>query len=302
MPTVTLRSPDGRTQAEFVPEANLLCCSLRHDGSERLAQRRGLEAYRERGKTMGIPLLHPWANRLAGYDYRAAGRTVTLSHEDPRLPHEEHDLPIHGVLPALLRWELLGRSSAAAAGHELEARLAWEDPALLELFPFPHELRVRASVGTGTLRIETELRPTGSDPAPVSFGYHPYLRLPDGPRGSCRIELAARERLVLDGQGIPTGEREPVRERAFVLAGRSFDEGLADLGERPRFTAQSAGGEVRVEFLEGYRWAQLFAPAGEPFVCFEPMTAPANALRSGEGLEVVAPGGSYRAAFRVRLD
>jgi galactose mutarotase-like enzyme len=31
------------------------------------------------------------------------------------------------------------------------------------------------------------------------------------------------------------------------------------------------------------------------------MTAPTNALNSGDGLKVVGPGESYRAAFRIRL-
>jgi galactose mutarotase-like enzyme len=45
----------------------------------------------------------------------------------------------------------------------------------------------------------------------------------------------------------------------------------------------------------------VFAPAGGEFVCFEPMTAPGNALNSGSGLTVLAPGGEFHAAFRVRL-
>ena len=32
-------------------------------GVELLSQRRGLQAYVSDGKTMGIPFLHPWANR-----------------------------------------------------------------------------------------------------------------------------------------------------------------------------------------------------------------------------------------------
>jgi hypothetical protein len=31
------------------------------------------------------------------------------------------------------------------------------------------------------------------------------------------------------------------------------------------------------------------------------MTAPGNALNSGDGLHVVAPGDEYRAAFRLRV-
>jgi galactose mutarotase-like enzyme len=56
-----------------------------------------------------------------------------------------------------------------------------------------------------------------------------------------------------------------------------------------------------VEFLEGYGYAQVFSPDGEPFVCFEPMTAPANALNSGDGLTVIRPAETYVARFRIAL-
>jgi aldose 1-epimerase len=55
---------------------------------------------------------------------------------------------------------------------------------------------------------------------------------------------------------------------------------------------------IAVEFTEGFRVAQLFAPPGEDYICIEPMTAPANALVRG-GFEWVAPGERRRAAFRI---
>ena len=45
----------------------------------------------------------------------------------------------------------------------------------------------------------------------------------------------------------------------------------------------------------------MFAPPGTNYICFEPMTAPANALNSGDGLHVIAPGEDYRTSFRVRV-
>ena len=43
--------------------------SLTDSGTELLGQRRGLDAYVANGKTMGIPLLYPWANRLGANSY-----------------------------------------------------------------------------------------------------------------------------------------------------------------------------------------------------------------------------------------
>src|SRR3954470_6530364 len=69
---LVLASPDGLA-ATFVPGAGMIACSLTLDGAELLAQRGGLNDYVQRGKTFGIPLLYPWANRLDALRYEVAG-------------------------------------------------------------------------------------------------------------------------------------------------------------------------------------------------------------------------------------
>jgi len=59
---------------------------------------------------------------------------------------------------------------------------------------------------------------------------------------------------------------------------------------------------VSVALLEGYGYAQVFAPADQAYIALEPMTAPTNALASGRGLRLVPPGASFRTAFRVGIE
>lgn len=294
--TVTLTSPDGGTEAEFVPDANMVCYSLRHGGAEWLEQRLGLDAYVEQGKTMGIPLLHPWANRLERPGYAVAGKEVSLPQGDARI-RLDGDRPIHGVMPGFLQWELVG----APERSSVKAKLSWTSPELLEVFPFTHELELEAAVGDGWLTMETTLYATGSDPVPVAFGYHPYLRIPGTSRTTWRIQLGAFRRLVLDDRMIPTGERQPVDQRCVDLGDSSWDDAFDGLITHARFEAATPKSSVKVEFLRGYAFAQVFAPPGNDYISFEPMTAPANALNSGDGLHVIAPGEDYHTAFRVRL-
>ena len=139
---VQLQSSDGHTRADFVPAANMLCCSLTREGTEFLDPGHGVDAYASHGKTMGIPLLYPWANRLAGYEYRVAGAHVLLPRDDALIPVDgATGLPIHGVIPSLLRWHVETVVEAA-----LTARLRWDSPELLAVFPFEHEvvMEVRA--------------------------------------------------------------------------------------------------------------------------------------------------------------
>jgi hypothetical protein len=44
---------------------------------------------------------------------------------------------------------------------------------------------------------------------------------------------------------------------------------------------------VTVRFEDGYPFAQVFAPAGQPFLCFEPMTATVSALTHPGGCPLV---------------
>jgi galactose mutarotase-like enzyme len=181
------------------------------------------------------------------------------------------------------------------------ARLRWASDELPRLFPFPHELTVDVTVQSGALTIITTLAPIGEKSVPVSFGYHPYLRIPQEERSVWRVTLGAGERLLLDDTMIPTGEREPVAHRRFTLADQVLDDGFGTLDVPAAFRAAAGDATVTVGFLEGYSYAQVYAPAGGDFICFEPMTAPTNALDSGEGLALVAPGEQYRAAFRVSI-
>lgn len=298
---VLLVSHAGDLQAGFAPAAGMVGYSLRHRGQELLAQRGGLAAYRERGSTFGIPLLHPWANRLSARSYSASGREVTLDPERCPVRFDANGLPIHGVLAASSLWRL---ESSHASDHRaaIAARLDYgAQPQLLAAFPFPHELLLEAELAGDTLSLATTLRCTGEVAVPVSFGWHPYLCLPDVPREQWRVELPVRTRALLDERGLPSGREEVAEIAAGPLGDREYDDLFTALAEPARFGLEGGGRRIELDFGEGYPVAQVYAPRHEQFICFEPMTAPTDALLSGAGLRTVQPGAAFRAEFRVRV-
>lgn len=300
--TLATSAEGGGIEATFVPDAGMVGCSLRHRGEELLGQRGGLRTYVAERGTMGIPLLHPWANRLARKRFTVAGREVVLDSSSVPLSVDPKGLPIHGLLAAASGWrverhEPVGDGALLAASFNFGA-----DNELIAAFPFPHELLFEATLTGSTLTIATTVRATGEAPVPISFGYHPYFRLPGVDRGDWEIEIPVAERLLLDSQMLPTGGREAVRVAGGRLESRTFDDAyLAPEGSAP-FVVAGGGRRIEVSFLAGYPYAQVYAPADDDVVALEPMTAPTNALVvGGPELRLSAPGGSYQASFSINV-
>jgi aldose 1-epimerase len=286
----------GDLEAVFLPERGMLCASLRHRGAELLRRVDDLDGAAAKGSTTGIPLLHPWANRLDGPRYRAASRAVELDPRSSLLHTDANGLPMHGVPWSQLAWNVTSANETTIA-----AQLDWARPALLAVFPFQHRLELTATLRHDGLSLDATLAATAADPVPVSFGFHPYFGLPDLPREAWRLVLPPMRKLALDARGIPTGGDEAFAGFDAPLGARAFDDGFTGLGDAPSLALAGAGRRIALQFGAGYDHAQVFAPSGQPYVALEPMTAPTNALVSGRGLRVVKPGGSFRAAFRVTV-
>jgi galactose mutarotase-like enzyme len=245
---------------------------------------------------MGIPLLLPWANRLGSRSFRVAGREVTLPRDPARVHEDGEGTPLHGVIPSLMRWQPAQADDARAS-----ARLDWTDPALLALFPFPHTLRYEAELAARALSVTITVSATHGESVPVAFGLHPYLRLVGAPRERWTVELPPCEQLELGDRMLPTGGRLPAPAGRLTLAERSFDDAFALTEHGGRFTARAGETRLSVELLEGFPFAQVFSPPEADFVCFEPMVSPTNALVSGEGLRVLAPGEVHTASLRLSV-
>jgi galactose mutarotase-like enzyme len=291
----------GELEATFVPERGMVGVSLRHGGDDLIDRQGGLRAYSDRGAVMGIPFLHPWANRLAGFSYSLHGRDVRLQSDPPLVHCDEHGLPIHGLLAASRYWEVVALD---ADGDRARLHAALDFGAHAELmaaFPFRHEVMLEAALTTGRLTITTRIRATGGAPVPISFGFHPYLRLPGSDRAGWQVALPARRHLRLDDRGVPTGETEDRPPTEFELADRHFDDGYDRLPDGAAFSVSDGDWRIAVTFERGYPVGQVFAPAGSQFICFEPMTAPTNALRSGVGLRRVMPGREFTAVFSIAV-
>lgn len=261
---LTLRA--GQLEADVVPEVGMVVASLRFRGAELLGLRRGLDSWRA-GHTFGVPLLYPFANRLS---------QVRSARIDASAAHMDDGYPIHGLPRARGPWRVEEETPERVRGV-----LDWDDPA----FPPAHRVEVVHELDPRGLRVTTRV---DGERVPVSFGWHPYVAID---RAADRVEIPAMRQHLLGADGMPTGE---VRD-APAVSGRLGERTYDDLFEAPE--APLRAGRVAVVFEAGVHYTQIFAPIHEPLIAFEPMSAPVNALVSGDGLQ----SSPYEMAFRIEL-
>ena len=206
-------SPPATCVRPSCPRAGMIGCSLAHRGEELLVQRGGLGAWRGTGKSFGLPLLHPWANRLRDWRYAAAGRVGAdrrtagrarrrARPADPRRARGGRRLGRarrRGGRRPRAGWRRRSTTGAATTGWRV---------------PVPAPAGARAAPRGAGLTVATSSRRRATGPVPLAFGWHPWLALPGVPRAEWELELPAREVIALDDRGLPTGERSGAQRSA----------------------------------------------------------------------------------------
>ena len=298
---VTLASPEGVTAA-FVPGAGMVGVSLTLDGVELLARRHGLAGYLDHASTFGIPLLAPWANRLAVSRQVVGDVAWDVRPGDPAVHADEYGQPIHGLSAGAREWEVedVGATDRSAW---IRARLRVDER--LERFagfPFRHDLLVDVSLQGCTLRVGTALIPTGDRAVPVAFGWHPWFEFPDVPRAEWEVHVPFSRRAVLGATKIPTGEVLVDPVPSGPLGTTVFDDVYLGVADGTVASVRAGHRGVDVDYVSGYDVGVVFAPSQFDIVCLEPMTAPTDPFSGRFPLRLAQPGETVTAEFTITAD
>jgi aldose 1-epimerase len=236
--------------------------------------------------------LAPWANRVEDGKWFLDGRKQQLD-----ITEVARNNASHGLL----------RNSAYTLIDESEHSVSLE----ATIFPqhgYPFLLRHRVqyllSEDLG-LVVRQSLTNHTKDAAPFVLGAHPYLRLGDTPIDELVLTVAADTQLLVDDRLIPRSSA-PVEGDTDFRAGKhiadlSVDVALTDLQReagKARHTLAAADGQsVSLWQDEACGYVHVYVstlyPGRSRAVAVEPMTGPANAFNSGDGLRWLPPGGSF---------
>lgn len=238
-------------------------------------------------------LLMPWPNRIRDGAYSFDGRDLQLALTEPRRSNASH---------GLARWAAWTLEERTEHSVSLQYRLMAQTgyPWLVDL----HVLYDLSADGLTVTQTATNLSPS---PAPYASGAHPYLTVGDGPVDSWELRLPAATRSITDERLIPVrtenvaGTPYDFREPR-VLGDVALNHGFTDLerDEAGRATTSlrdpATGRALELWVDRGHRWLLLYtaddvAATARRSLAIEPMTANADAFRTGEDLLTLAPAG-----------
>lgn len=256
-------------------------------------------------------VLAPWPNRIRDGVWTQNGVTRQLAITEPARHNASH-----GLL-RFMPYSLVGRTDSSVT---LAATIFPQSG-----YPFHLDTTVSYALTETGLEVTHGVQNVGQDAAPYAVGAHPYLQIGGLPSRELVLTVNAATRILVDERQNPVGQ-DAVHGTEFDLrAGRRVDELDLDLGYRDvsmvdgrsehSLTAPD-GRSVILWGDESVKYVQVFTPrtfptpaheqAGSPAdlthqaVAIEPMTAPANAFNTGDGLHWVAPGERWAVRWGIR--
>ena len=248
-------------------------------------------------------LLAPWPNRLGDGRYRFGDRQGRAPWDEP-----QHRNAIHGLV-RWLAWELHGRAqNSLTLGCVLQPQPA---------YPWRIALEVEYHLGRGGLTVRTSVRNLDDVAAPFGLGFHPYLSVGTALVDETRLQVPAERYLAADERGLPVGqERVGGSELDFRVARpvgpTRIDTAFTGLSRHADGTARvelrhpDDGRRLVVWMDSGFGYVQVYSGdnVGAPerrrrALAVEPMTCPADALRSGTDLLSLAPGATWSGTWGI---
>lgn len=234
---------------------------------------------------------------LVPFSNRIDGATFPLGQDSVRLRANWPDgLAIHGF-----GWQ---RAWTVFSSTESEAVLVLDCPAD-ETWPWRTRSELTYSLSPTALSMRLSLTNQSARAMPSGLGFHPYFPRTD----ATRLTTACTGTLLTDPRQIPVAvdSTHPVLSglRQGSLPDAGFDNALVGWTGHAEIV-QAGGHRLALEADPGTSRAVFYAPAGEPYFCFEPVTHSPNAHNvcldpSGDGGLVMLEEGETQ-TFSTRFE
>jgi aldose 1-epimerase len=238
-------------------------------------------------------LLVPWPNRIRDGSYAFDGRDLQLALSEPSRHNASH---------GLARWAAWSPEEHTETSVSLGYRLMAQSG-----YPWSIDLHVLYDLTADGLTVTQTATNLSDRPAPYASGAHPYLSAGPGPVDGWELTLPAATRTEADERKLPL-ETVPVTDTAWdfrvtrPVRDLALDHAFGDLEGDEQGVATAAvrdpatGQGVALWVDDHHRWLMVYTAddagaTARRSLAVEPMTAQADAFRSGEDLITLEPAG-----------
>ncbi|GAB3254756.1 aldose 1-epimerase family protein [Larkinella harenae] len=245
-------------------------------------------------------LLFPFPSRIRHGIYAHEGTMYTLP-----MNEANQDNAIHGFV-AKQAFELTGQDISST---EASLTLQYVHDGSYPGYPFPFEFSVRYTLSASGLAVTYEAKNTGTQSAPVSFGWHPYFTLNEEPVDQLTIEIPAVRQVQLDEKLLPVGEELFIQKGELALHEKKLDAVFIvneNNGEGITTVLRSARQGLQLNIWQEtgagkFKYLVVFTPVARDNIAIEPLTSNVNALNNGEGLITLPPQEVTQGTIRISL-
>lgn len=265
-----------------------------------------LRALRHRGRDLVVPqtpqlpvdcftgrTLAPWSNRLEDGRYEWDGKEYQVPLNEPAFRNA-----LHG----LLCWQDFAIDSLSPAAITLSAPVSHQG------YPGPLTVAVTYDLSPAAgLTITITAHNTGQVALPYGVSTHPYLTCNHTPLDSCNLSAPATQVMLTDERLLPAGvvavDGELDLRTANPIGPRRVDNAYTGLPERWEVRLTSPG-EMAVVMTAAAPWLQIYTGdrIDRAGIAVEPMTAPPNSFKTGEGVIRLEPGATHEFALTIRAE
>lgn len=249
-------------------------------------------------------ILFPFPNRIKGGKYTFKGETYSFPVNEPQRGNA-----IHGLVydRAFVIHDQYVKDDRAV----LELQYGYEENHA-ESYPFPYTLRVKYELtATEGLICTATVVNRSDDEMPFGFGWHPYFKFEGVKVDDLKLHIPAPHTLKVDEQMIPIGEvgfntgfryLNEINDTQFDTAYRIEAKSNKKMGteiynpkDDVKLTVWQEAGP------QAFNYVQVYTPEGRDVIAIEPMTCPANAFNTNEGLIILQKGQQWQSSFGVKL-
>ncbi len=308
---IRLADAAAGVEVSIAPSIGNRAYELKVHGKNLLYTPGDLSAIKNSNGINGIPFLAPWGNRMAGGGFWANGKRYVFNPGLHNLNVNATGIAIHGMLTASPLWEVTELKADKSSAHVTSRLQFWKYPDLMANWPFAQEYAITYTLTSAGLEVSASVKNLSAESEPVAIAFHPYFQIPGVPRAECSAHIPARKHVETDSGLVATGEFTDSKLADQVsLKNHTFDDGYTDLitdkAGTATFSVESATQKIQVVYGPKYKVAVVYAPPGQNFICFEPMSAITNGVNLAHdgkysGLQTVAPNATWQESFKVQF-